>query len=140
MCWSPTNKRHKAIAKIAQIDIPIIKVGTSLEPEIFISDVMAAEYRLNEPVPRIRIHPLLAGQIDEGYHFYAPNMITIRPILDDLPTRGISSRFIPYDIHEVFGINTVIAKGFIPKGTVYYINSRGEGVAERIYLTEMTKP
>lgn len=143
--WYPTNKSYEAIAKIAEKDIPIIKVGTSLDPKIFTSDFMVAKYRLNKSVPRVRILTGLAGEIAEGYHFYKPNMVTIcrsetiRSLNGLYRPPHICSRFEPYHVHYVFGVNTVIAKGFIPKGTIYYLNSRGEGVAEQIYLTEMIK-
>lgn len=143
--WYPTNKSHLAVAKIAKKDIPIIKVGTSGHPEIFVSDFMGAAYWLNKTVPRVRIHPMLVGRIEEGYHFYKPNMVTINKnekiciSSEGLPPWYICSRFMPHHLHCVFKEDTVIAKGFIPKGTVYYLNSRGEGVAEQICLTEMIK-
>lgn len=42
----------------------------------------------------------------------------------------INNRYTPHNC---------IAKGYIPKGTVYYLNANGEGVAEQIILTEMIK-
>lgn len=100
---------------------------------------MDAEYLLNKSVPQIRIHPEAKGVIEKGYHFYKPNMVTVSKV--GLFMTYIRSR-IANNSHctcHIFMRKVLIAKGFIPKGTVYYLNSKGEGVAEQICLTEMTK-
>lgn len=143
--WYPTNKTNTAVAKIAEKDIPIIKVGISEDINFFTSCFQKSCYKLNCPVPRVRIQPLSTGAIAEGYHFLKPNMIDIDvdrvvTLMGTVPAVNIHCRFekqhlVLYFNHE----RLVIVKGIIPKGTIYYLNANGEGVAERIVLTEITK-
>lgn len=148
--WYPTNKSSIAVAKIAERDIPIIKVGiSSTTSDTFMSYFRHACYELNRPVRQIKIEPLGKFElIAEGYHFFKSNMITVNT--NELyshsytfPYMEVRSRFTSEITHfypkQIVPNHLVIVKGFIPKGTIYYLNADGEGVAERIVLTEMTE-
>lgn len=155
MCWIPTNKEHVAVAKVAQKDIPIIKIGYSFQKDKFASFVKIHEYDLQCPTSIVKIKPhsmtvynrkfkYSTDYIEEGYHFYKSNMI--RTVLSTLYLDmyiNICSRFNKKSVFcfNITGrITTIcIAKGYIPKGTTYYLNSNGEGVAEQITITEIKR-
>lgn len=147
MCWIPTNKERIAVAKVAQKDIPIIKIGKRIN-NAFISQVYHALYYINEPTQRIFVYPDIDGCIYKGYHFFKPNMVTMRLKYDMFGYVFINSRLrIRTPGYSRFYDGVYIAKGCVPRGTIYYLNAYGEGVAEKIVITEfinikdyLTKP
>lgn len=143
MCWISTRKDGKAIAKIAKKDIPIIKIGHR-RFHLFVSAAYAYGYEMGKLQKPIKIEPrrrfydtLYVDGIEEGYHFYKPRMIRIERVISR-PLLRIWSVFGKIDFHHYTITDTLcIAKGYIPKGTVYYLNEDGEGVAEQLVITKM---
>lgn len=136
MCWISTKKDGKATAKVAKKDIPIIKIGHRRFNR-FVSAGFAYEYRMGELQKSIKIKSFGGYYIEEGYHFYKPGMTRIENVGESFlvvyGTLCKNGHFHQYLITET----SCVAKGYIPKGTVYYLNAIGVGVAEQIVLTEM---
>ena len=142
MCWISTRKDGKAIAKIAKKDIPVIKIGHRIFNR-FASAAYAYEYKMGDLQENIKIEPFhhslctKRNYIEKGYHFYRPGMTYMEHVVgtSSLMVCGVLRRGF---IHHYLITNTsCIAKGYVPKGTKYYLNAKGEGVAEQIVLTEM---
>lgn len=138
MCWISTRKDGKAIAKVAKKDIPIIKIGQR-RFDLFVSAAFAYEYKMRAQQKPIKIESLHTkiSYVGEGYHFYIPRMVRIEHVVGTslITLCGVLCR--KYLHHYLINDTSCIAKGYVPKGTKYYLNANGEGVAEQIVLTEM---
>lgn len=77
MCWISTRKDGKAIPKVAEKDIPIIKIGEIFQKDKFLSSIRRCIYDLQCTTPKVKIIPYdtRINYISEGYHFYKPNMV-----------------------------------------------------------------
>lgn len=143
MCWISTRKDGKAIAKVAKKDIPIIKIGHRVFNK-FVSAKYAYEYNMGELQKHIKIEPIDGTRyfenyyIEEGYHFYKPEMIYLKMHKSYLSMLMVSSRLSAFfHCRHLITETSCVVKGYIPRGTIYYLNANGEGVAEQIVLTEM---
>lgn len=114
MCWVGNTEDKK----IAEKNIPIIKICFKKAGKI-ISLFYNFEYVLNK-VYTTKLIPEFPFTINHGFHSYA--------------TECELQNFV-----HMYNDNLYLVSGYIPKGSVYYINTHYEIVSNSIVLTECHK-
>lgn len=136
MCWISSE----AIPHIAEEDIEIFKICEGIEADEVESYYRLYFYKLNQvyklvcPIVVEFREDILPNKfaINRGFHSYIKEC-TIR----------ISSIYKSAEVLyngtciESYNDYAIKVKGYIPKGTKYYINNNGECVSEAICLTEI---
>lgn len=141
MCWMSVSV---PVEKIAEDDIPIFKIcltnkrGDCCSYYKYFVYELNKEYRNTDGTCLVIYYNATLGafKIEEGYHSYNPQCRIKKTIsgcrLLSLTMRGTLDVFSEKE-------QIVIVRGYIPKGTRYYENTRGEYVSEAIVLTHYEK-
>lgn len=128
MCWTTYGIPS---ALIAEVDIPILKVGVEYE-NIMISPYNKFLYELEKIYKMDRMRPIYSMSqchIYEGFHSYDPRELQLyREFWGIIVAKGGLRQ-------ECYPAWMNIFKGFIPKGSHYYLNMRGELVSDGICIT-----
>lgn len=131
MCWQ-TLVPENVKPRIAFEDIPVYKV---LNKDLA-TPYMRYPIKFDEPLIKVEIvvnDSICLSKIEEGYHAYISNL---NYYLDCYAIKTLS---LNTDIGEyVYPISYVndLYNAFIPKGTKYWINERGETVSESLVVSE----
>lgn len=131
MCWIIVN-REDVIPHTAETDMPVYKVlrRNGKTPHMGF-DVSI----YGEPLPKVEIKLDAYNMISEGYHSYATG-VELCDLFSSLHIKLICPREICLNgyYHDC-----VVHKGYIPKGTKYYVNSSGVIVSETLVITKDTQ-
>lgn len=142
MCWIGED-----VKQIAKENIPIFKICCLIDGQI-ISLYQKYPYNLNMPYySEIHIEEtgLIHYMITKGLHSYHPK-VRIWYAYDQyaIPKVRIWYAYNQYAIWGLHGtvmcttdLNIIKVIGYIPKGSVYYLNYRGEYVSDKLVLTEI---
>lgn len=136
MCWISSE----VIPRIAEEDIEIFKMCEGVEANEVESYYRLCFYTLNHvyklisPIVVELREDILPNKfaINKGFHSYIKEC-TIRTS-SIYKSAEILYNGICVDTYNDYAIKV---KGYIPKGTKYYINNNGECVSEAICLTEI---
>ena len=123
MCWIGNTKDKK----IAEKNIPIIKICFKKAGKI-ISLIYNFEYVLNK-VYTTKLITEFPSTINHGFHSYAKECELQNFVYIYNDNLYLVSRYIP-----IYLVN-----GYIPKGSIYYINTHYEIVSNSIVLTKCHK-
>lgn len=141
MCWL-TYKKECTECRIATEDIPIYKVLYNTLRSLYrfyeysLNKVYSMEINSPYEIPsKIRNSHY---SITLGFHSYSPSMTYTRVYHDLFWTVNSNNKGMILDTFTNTN-NTVKVKGFIPKGSHYYLNENGEYVSDSIVLTEIIK-
>lgn len=131
MCWVTVN-REDVIPHTAETDMPVYKVlrRNGKTPRMGF-DVPI----YGEPLPKVEINLDAYNMISEGYHSYATG-VELRDLFDSLHIELICPGEICFNMYYH---DCVVHKGYIPKGTKYYVNSNGVIVSETLVITKDTQ-
>ena len=128
MCWA-TYEIPSALT--AETDIPILKVGVSLE-NIMKSPYTQFSYELGKIYKMAEINPIYSNgkyQINVGFHSYDPRELQLYCMhWAIVVAKGCLTQSRYPGWMSVF-------EGFIPKGSHYYLNMCGELVSDGICIT-----
>jgi hypothetical protein len=124
---------------IAKEDIEIFKICETFSDNIvksYYRDVpytLGKIYKMSIPIEVCKVVTFdFSFQINKGFHSYAKECV-VRPF-----AYYCSIEIFHRDTNiGTYHNNTIKVKGYIPKGTKYYINKFGECVSEAICLTEI---
>jgi len=143
MCW--VSKECKPL--VSDGNVKVIKIcGQKANSLLFGYFRTLFSYHLNLTYKtEVKIHkPYFANEFygREGFHCYSADKCTWK---SDVKNRVIKigtysdtlTYFASYPIDYANFSNVVIAEGYIPKGTVYYINMDGEIISNSIVLTKI---
>lgn len=133
MCWL-TYKEENSKCKVATEDIPIYKIlHTTLQSiyrfheyslnKVYNETMVTHAYRINVSTYSVTL----------GYHSYSPEMTYIKCGLNGVfwVCESKGTRL------DTFTYNMIRVNGFIPKGSHYFLNEKGEYVSDSIVLTEV---
>lgn len=133
MCWIG----RKDTKQVAKRDFYVYKIGLVMD-NIFISLFQKHVYRIKESNPIIPLKPVESNcgmiEIEAGYHSYKEVAIEFysNPNFRDIylgdAIKGIVDEFSLYS-------HLYLCTFIVPKGSEYYINSRGEIVSSNIIYT-----
>ena len=138
MCWVS----DVAVPRIAEEDVEIFKICESYELDVVESYYMLSYYTLNE------VYKLASPIVVEFKEDILPNKFAINRGFHSYIKECVVRTFSIYKSLEVqyngrcieaYNDYVIKVKGYIPKGTKYYINNNGECVSEAICLTEICK-
>jgi hypothetical protein len=128
MCWITYGIPS---VLIAETDIPILKVGVE-DGNIMISPYTKFSYELGKTYKMPKINPIcVEGRcyIHEGFHSYDPRELQLYHEFWCIIVAKGGLR------QELYPVWMDIFEGFIPKGSHYYLNMRGELVSDGICIT-----
>lgn len=134
MCWQSLLPEEHLAPKIATDNFSVYKVLRKNGK----TPVMEYPIKFNEPLPKVDVSPQTSEfivNIEKGYHSYVFNLDSYDEVLfrkklivnTDIGLYSFSMK-ITMDVHEAY----------IPKGTQYWLNERGEIVSESLVITEKT--
>lgn len=131
MCWVGKNN-----PKIAESDIPITKILLQ-DPRtemIFSYYQRRQGWKLNEIVEsKITIERSFEdGRIEISYGLHAFNIISFLKGKDGILQTNTGVVFTEKD-----NTNLLVVEGFIPKGSLYYLNDEHEIVANKMVITKI---
>ena len=137
MCWL-TYKEENNECKVATEDIPIYKILYTTLQSIY----RFHEYSLNKVYNLVmakrayEIPSKINGSsysITFGFHSYSSEMTYIRRCSKQVfwVCESKGTRL------DTFASNMIRVNGFIPKGSHYFLNEKGEYVSDSIVLTEV---
>ena len=139
MCWvSSTMQKHTALHKI-----PVCKICHLVIEEGYVIQSMyySHKYKLNklykQQVPIVERATF--GEryiINEGFHSYSKD-VTIGKQIDGLEGTCICISYKGNELDWFRAYNSLIkVNGYIPEGSVYFVNDIGEYVSEALVLTD----
>ena len=128
MCWTAYGIPS---ALTAEVDIPILKVGVD-DGNIMVSPYTKFSYELGKVYKTDRMNPIYDKglcHIHEGFHSYDPRELQLHHEFWGIIVTTGRLRLDSYPAWmDVF-------EGFIPRGSHYYLNMRGELVSDGICIT-----
>lgn len=136
MCWT-TNKFIHRESKIAEHDIKMFKVCSPsiLGINTVVSYYWELPYALNQVYDslknglRLEVYGPDYAEINEGFHSYSLDCNIVK--------QTVISIWNNRTFLDSYNVDSIIVYGYIPKGSVYYINERGEYVSDKICLTKI---
>lgn len=130
MCWTAYGIPS---VLTAESDIPILKVGVE-EENIMLSPCTRFSYELGKTYKIPEINPVYVKSkccscIFEGFHSYDPRELQLYHEFWGIIVAKGGLR------QEIYPAWMNVFEGFIPKGSHYYLNMRGELVSDEICIT-----
>lgn len=142
MCWSTTKRKHIR-AHTADENVPIFKICNMPSPLEICAYYMYTRYHLCTlyEIPEIEVERAertdtgeFQYEIHKGFHSYSDECkafynLVYNCIIVMTPCTNV----------HYFSSDVVLVEGYIPKGSIYYKNSRGEIVSNKIVLTRIVQ-
>lgn len=142
MCWI-----GRLDLKYAEEDIPIFKIMKldSKRKNTVISAYFSTWYELGE-LKESDIIPESCGcwwiaphQVNVALHSYNPLKIDVKnTIIHNRKRIRVFTKNSPFI--DLYPIEYVVVKGYIPKGSRYCENKRGEIISDKLIMTEVCEP
>lgn len=148
MCWTSETK---PLIKTAEENIPIFKMCVYYSNYAVGAYYRKHKYELKREYvcddafneePERRNYPsgMLEYLIRKGFHSYDPNTVNVKNgeyYATYHVREGIKQCIGAYPKYYLADRRLVRVNGYIPKGTRYYLNEKGEYVSEGIVLTDI---
>lgn len=138
MCWTSTDNNITANHRIAKENVPIYKMLIDLHGELLAfyrntPYVLNKLYEVTMETPS-RMSFSDSYTINVGLHCYSSKYRFRQCVW------GISAFSPGFTRHMMYdSTHTVLAEGYIPSGTEYYINDSDEIVTSKLVLTKILK-
>lgn len=149
MCWSTTNKSDLN-RFIAEDNIPVTKIVALFGKDNIFSYYNDFNYKIGKIYRTNLEEPYLSFNgcgleyiLNHGFHSYSTKVKIIKRdsylLYATINSRFMSGFVTTFRIHSRGLGNTAVADCIIPKGSVYYLNSRGEYVSNSIKIINVYK-